>query len=100
DVILCDYLVTAGVLPWDAGIPTIIFAHNAETVVWRRQFLINRNPLWKLAAWREHRTIRSAERYLASQADHVLTVSDIDRKFFLEFLPGDKITTVPTGVDL
>src|SRR5688572_19700691 len=54
-VLLCDFLLTAGVVPWDIGIPTVIFTHNVEAVIWERQFLINNNPLWKLAAWREHR---------------------------------------------
>jgi polysaccharide biosynthesis protein PslH len=100
DVILCDYLVTAGVLPWDTQTPTIIFTHNVEAVIWRRHFLVNQNPLWKLIAWREYRTIARAERRLTTMADHVLTVSDEDRKSFLSFLPAEKVTTIPTGVNL
>jgi len=41
-----------------------------------------------------------AERHFTEMADHVLTVSDEDRGAFLEFLPEEKVTTVPTGVDL
>jgi sugar transferase (PEP-CTERM/EpsH1 system associated) len=100
DAILCDFLLTAAVVPWDVGIPTVIFTHNVEAVIWRRRFLVNQNPLWKLVAWRESRTIARAERHFTSLADHVLTVSDEDRRTFLEFLPKEKVTTVPTGVDL
>jgi polysaccharide biosynthesis protein PslH len=100
DVILCDYLVTAGVLPWNTGIPVVIFTHNVEAVIWQRHFLRNKNLLWKAAAWREYRTIARAERHFATCADHVLTVSDEDRRYFLDFLPREKVTTVPTGVDL
>jgi glycosyltransferase involved in cell wall biosynthesis len=100
DAVLCDFLLTAAVVPWDVGIPTVIFTHNVEAVIWRRRFLVNQNPLWKLVAWRESRTIARAERHFTDLADHVLTVSDEDRRAFLEFLPEEKVTTVPTGVDL
>jgi glycosyltransferase involved in cell wall biosynthesis len=51
-------------------------------------------------AWREYRAIARSERHFTGLADHVLTVSDDDRRSFLEFLADDKVTTVPTGVDL
>ena len=100
EVLLCDYLLTAAVLPWEVRLPTVIFTHNVEAVIWQRRFLVNQNPLWKAVAWREYRTITRAERHFTELADHVLTVSDDDRRSFLQFLPSDKVTTVPTGVDL
>lgn len=100
DVLLCDYLLTAGVVPFDNNMPTVIFTHNVEAVIWHRQFQVNRNALWKAVAWREYRAIDRAERRLTHLADHVLTVSDEDRDAFLKFLPAQKVTTVPTGVDL
>ena len=100
DVLLCDFLLTAGVVPWDLGTRTVLFTHNVETTIWKRHFLVNKNPLWKLVAWREYRTMARAERRFTEMADHVLTVSDEDRGAFLEFLPEEKVTTVPTGVDL
>jgi sugar transferase (PEP-CTERM/EpsH1 system associated) len=99
DVLLCDFLLTAGVVPFDTEIPTVIFTHNVEAVIWYRRFLVHRNPLWKAVAWREYRTIERAERRLTGLADHVLTVSDEDRRAFLKFLSAQKVTTVPTGVD-
>ena len=100
DVLLCDFLDTAGVVPWELGVPTVIFTHNVEAVIWKRHFEVSRNPLWKVIAWREYRTMDRAERRFTKMADHVLTVSDEDRRAFLEFLPEEKVTTVPTGVDL
>jgi hypothetical protein len=35
DVVVCDFLLTAGVIPWESRIPTIIFAHNVDAVIWR-----------------------------------------------------------------
>ena len=100
DVLLCDFLLTAGVVPWDIRTPTVVFTHNVEQTIWRRHLEVNHNLLRKLIAWREYRTIGRAERHFTQLADHVLTVSDEDRKAFLTFLPGDRVTTVPTGVDL
>src|SRR5262249_36984508 len=100
DVLLCDFLETATAVPWDLGIPTVIFTHNVEAQIWRRNFLVKRNPLWKVVSWREYRTVARAERQLTALADHILTVSDEDRRSFVEFLPEKKLTTVPTGVDL
>jgi sugar transferase (PEP-CTERM/EpsH1 system associated) len=100
DAIICDFLLTAPVVPWDGQIPTIMFTHNVEAAIWRRHFEVGRNPLWKLLAWREYKVWERAERHYTALADHVLTVSDDDRKAFMKFLPAGKVTTIPTGVDI
>jgi sugar transferase (PEP-CTERM/EpsH1 system associated) len=100
DVIICDFLPAAWLVPRNISIPMVIFTHNVEATIWRRNFLMTRNLLWKLVAWRESWAVARAERRLTGQAEHVLTVSDDDRQFFLDFLPAEKVTTVPTGVDL
>jgi sugar transferase (PEP-CTERM/EpsH1 system associated) len=100
DMLLCDFLLTAAAVPWDVNIPKIVFTHNVEAAIWRRHYEVGENPLWKLLAWREYVAWARAEKRYTQLADHVLTVSDDDRKAFLEFLPPEKVTTVPTGVDL
>ena len=100
DVIVCDFLVPAPVIPWDAGCPKVVFTHNVEAAIWRRHLAVARNPLWKLACWREFRTTDHAERHYLGRADHVIAVSDADRDTFSEFISPAKITVVPTGVDL
>jgi len=99
DIVICDYLLTAGVIPWDLRIPTVIFTHNVEAQIWKRHSLINNNPLWKMIAIREHRAIQAFERRFTALADHVSTVSEDDRREFLKFLPPNKVSTIPTGVD-
>lgn len=100
DLVICDFVLTAGVLPWDLHIPTVIFSHNVEATLWRRHLALNKNVLWKLVALREHRSIDRFERHFTRLADHVLTVSDSDRREFLKFLDPDNVSTIPTGVDL
>jgi len=100
DVIICDFLLTAAVIPWDVPCPKILFTHNVEAIIWKRHWQVSRNPLFKLISWREYRTMDQVERMYLRVADHVLTVSDSDRSLFSEIIDAEKITTIPTGVDL
>jgi glycosyltransferase involved in cell wall biosynthesis len=80
DVILCDFLVAAGVIPWDCSIPKVLFTHNVEATIWRK--------------------MDAAERRYLHLADHVLAVSETDRDAFAALVDNWKVTVVPTGVDL
>jgi sugar transferase (PEP-CTERM/EpsH1 system associated) len=99
DVIICDFLLTAAVIPWGIPCPKIIFTHNVEATIWRRHYQVSRNPFWKAVSWREYRTMDNMERRYLRLADHVLTVSEADRRTFSEFLDPLKITVIQTGVD-
>ena len=100
DVIVCDFLTPVGVIPWDSPSPKVIFTHNVEATIWQRHYEVARNPLWKAACWREYRAMSRVERRYLERADHVLTVSDADRSVFARFLDPEKITVIPTGVDV
>lgn len=100
DVILCDFLFSVDVIPWDWRCPKVLFTHNVEEQIWRRHFEITRNPVWKAVSWREYQTILRAERHFVRCADHVLTVSEADRNYFTAYASPEKITVVPTGVDV
>lgn len=100
DAIICDFLLTAAVVPWELPCPKVLFTHNVEAVIWERHWRVSRNPLFKLISWREYRTMARIERLYLQKADHVLTVSDSDRDYFLKIIAPQKITTIPTGVDI
>lgn len=100
DVIVADFLLTTAVIPWEAPYPKVIFTHNVEAQIWERHYQLARNPLWKLVAWREWRTMDHMERHYLRLADLVLTVSELDRDAFARFVPAEKIAAIPTGVDL
>jgi sugar transferase (PEP-CTERM/EpsH1 system associated) len=100
DVIVCDFAVAGGVVPWKFPCPKVLFTHNVEAQIWKRHVEVATNPLWKAVCWREYRTMSRAERSYLEKADHVLTVSEADRDFFAQHIPVEKITIVPTGVDL
>lgn len=100
DVIVCDFLVAAPVIPWDCPCPKVLFTHNVEAMIWKRHWEVARNPLWKALSWREWKSMASAERRYLRRADHVLAVSEADRNSFLEFIEPSKLAIVPTGVDI
>jgi sugar transferase (PEP-CTERM/EpsH1 system associated) len=100
DVILCDFLVAAGVIPWDWPTPKVLFTHNVEAAIWRRHSDVATNPIWKAISWREWRKMEAAERKYLRLADRVLAVSETDRDAFASFLDPGKLTVIPTGVDV
>jgi sugar transferase (PEP-CTERM/EpsH1 system associated) len=100
DLILCDFVIAAGAIPWDWPCPKVLFTHNVEAEIWRRHYGIAKNPLWKALSRREWRRMQAAERRYLQLADHVLTVSENDRDFFAQFLNPEELTVIPTGVDV
>jgi polysaccharide biosynthesis protein PslH len=99
DVILCDFVSAAGVIPWNWPTPKVLFTHNVEAEIWRRHLEVARNPFWKALSWREWKRMEAAERRYLQQADHVLAVSKNDRDAFVRFLHPQKLTIIPTGAD-
>jgi glycosyltransferase involved in cell wall biosynthesis len=99
DVIICDFAIAGGVLPWGMRYPKILFAHNVEAQIWHRRFRSASNPIWKMVAWCEYRKMLRYERRCVKNADHVFTVSENDREVFTTFIDRKCITVIPTGVD-
>jgi sugar transferase (PEP-CTERM/EpsH1 system associated) len=99
DVIVCDFIVPAPLMHWRTPPPTILFTHNVEAQIWERHYKIAANPLMKTACWLEARALARTERRYVELADHVLTVSENDRTFFLRYVEPERISVIPTGVD-
>ncbi len=100
DVILCDFIFAAGVIPWDCPTPKVLFTHNVEATIWRRHYEVATNPIWKAICLREWRKMEAAELRFLRLADSVLTVSETDRDAFASFVDPAKLTVIPTGVDV
>jgi len=100
DLILCDFLLTAAVIPWDVPCPKVLFTHNIEARIWERQVKVARNPIWKAVCYREYLCLSRMERHYIQRADCVLAVSETDRDFFAGFADPAKIHVIPTGVDV
>jgi glycosyltransferase involved in cell wall biosynthesis len=100
DVIVCDFIFAAPVIPWESRCPKVLFTHNVEAMIWERHYKVARNPLWKALSWREWKLMERAERFYLKKSDHVLAVSEEDRNQFARFLDPSKLTVIPTGVDI
>lgn len=100
DVVVCDFIFAAGVIPWDSPIPKVLFTHNVEATIWRRHYEIAKNPIWKAISRREWRKMEAAEQRYLRLADRVLTVSETDRDAFARVADPGKIAVIPTGVDI
>jgi sugar transferase (PEP-CTERM/EpsH1 system associated) len=100
DVIVCDFVVAANVIPWEAPTPKILFTHNVEALIWKRHFQLAHNPLWKAVCWWEYQVMERFERSCVNRSDHLLTVSEHDRRIFSELKDPSRITVIPTGVDV
>jgi polysaccharide biosynthesis protein PslH len=100
DAIICDFLLTGDVMPWDFPVPKVLFTHNVEAQIWKRHFQVAGNPIWKAVCYREFLMMsRMEERYL-KLADHVLAVSEWDRTLFSSTIDPGKISVIATGVDV
>jgi polysaccharide biosynthesis protein PslH len=93
------FVIAAGSIPWEVSTPKVLFTHNVESVIWQRHYQVSRNPLWKALSWREWRTMQAAEHKYLREADHVLTVSEDDRRSFAQFVDFAKLSVIPTGAD-
>ncbi|MFZ0335122.1 MAG: glycosyltransferase [Candidatus Acidiferrales bacterium] len=100
DLIVCDFVFAAPMVPWNVDVPKVLFTHNVEATICRRHFEVERNPIWKAVWWREYMSAARMERKYILAADHVLTVSEEDRRHFCKFSDAAKSTAIPTGVDI
>jgi sugar transferase (PEP-CTERM/EpsH1 system associated) len=100
DAIICDFLFSAPVIPWNFDGTKLFFSHNVEARIWEQQLQKAKNSFWKGVCWYEaHRTARAERKYMRC-ADHVIAVSEVDRNVFSQFIDSGNISVIPTGVDV
>ncbi len=100
EVVVCDFLDAAVNLPRQISIPVVLFQHNVESEIWRRHAETEANPITRLLYGIEFRKMLRYERRTVNRFDHVIAVSEHDRRLMSEWVDPSRITVVPTGVDL
>ena len=99
DVSVCDFLSAS--LNFSRPVtPTVLFQHNVESVLWRRQAETATHPVKRWVAAREAAKMARYERDALGRFDHVIAVSDPDRDTMRTMYPAAAISVVPTGVDV
>ena len=100
DVAVCDFLDAAVNFPGSLNIPSVLFQHNVESEIWRRHAATADNPAKKMMYRMEFRKMLRYERAVVCKFQHVIAVSENDRALMTKWVDGDRVTVVPTGVDL
>jgi glycosyltransferase involved in cell wall biosynthesis len=99
DIAVCDFLAATLNFPTRLSIPAVLFQHNVEAALWKRQALTTVNPFARLVFQLEAAKMSRYEPRAMAQFDHVIAVSEYDRRLMSQ-IPDERISVVPTGVDL
>jgi glycosyltransferase involved in cell wall biosynthesis len=99
DVAVCDFLSASLNFPRDSPLPTVLFQHNVETVLWRRLANTEASPVRRLCYQIEATKMARYEQAALGNFHHVAAVSNQDRDQMRVFAPNSPMTVVPTGVD-
>jgi len=99
EVCVADFLVSVGNIPLLPRVPTVLFQHNVEHMIWRRIADLERRPLRRALLEIEAWKMRQAERRACTAADLVVAVSDDDCQRLHALAPRSRCVAIPTGVD-
>jgi len=99
DILLCDFLqTTLNVISVDFR-PRIVFQHNVEAVVRKRQYRQARNPITKSYLYLEWYKRWRYEKYVSNAFDHNIMVSETDRRIVATEYGAHNASAIPTAVD-
>ena len=99
DVCVADFLFAAVNVPMGGRVPTVLFEHNVEYMIWQRLSALQTNPLLRGLFEIEWRKLRAREADYCRAADLTIAVSEDDRQRLTEIAPGIRAAAIPTGVD-
>jgi len=99
DALVCDFLAASLNVPRGRRTPAVLFQHNVESILWRRQADAERHPIKRLVFGIEASRMARYERDAVRRFDRVIAVSEADRQAMGGMVSPDRISVVPTGVD-
>jgi glycosyltransferase involved in cell wall biosynthesis len=99
DFLVCDFLAPAANVPRSLTIPTILFQHNVEAMIWKRHYEIQTNPIKKAYLYGQWHKMRRFEKEMCGDFDCVIGVSAEDREHIKREYGAQSVFDVPTGVD-
>lgn len=100
DLLVCDFLAPAANVPVGLTIPTVLFQHNVEAMIWQRHADNARNPLMRLYMKHQWRKMLNFEREQCLRFSHVVAVSESDAGVLRREYGVQSPSHVATGVDL
>jgi polysaccharide biosynthesis protein PslH len=99
DVVVCDFLTPSVNLPMPVAVPTVLFQHNVESVIWQRHYKNETGKLKKAFFFSQWRKMLNYERKACQRFDSVVAVSDVDRDLMQREFAIERVYDIPTGVD-
>lgn len=99
EVAVCDFLSASQNFPDRHTVPSVLFQHNVETVLWQRMADTEVAPWRKLSYRIEAAKMARYETSAIRRFHRVIAVSHRDRDEMLKLDPLCRVTVVPTGVD-
>ena len=99
DVLVCDFLQPSVNMPARVWVPTVLFQHNVEAMIWRRHYEVQQNPLKKLYLYGQWRKAHAYERAACQRFDQVVAVSREDAEQMRREYGVTAVADIPTGVD-
>ena len=99
DIAICDFLAPSANFEPGCGVPVILFEHNVEALLWRRQAAHHRNGIASALYRLEAAKMLKYERSVIRSFDHIIAVSENDGQWFRDIVGPSRVSVVPTGVD-
>lgn len=99
DLCVADFLKAMPNVPIPGPVPTILFAHNAEHVIWQRLSQVQTRRWRRAALAREGVRVRAWEAEACGTVRLTVAVSEADREVLAAINPCARIRAIPTGVD-
>jgi len=100
DLCVADFLAAAPNAPLGGAVPTILFTHNVEHMIWKRLSQTEPHPLRRALLEVEWRKMRRYEGTACGAASLTLAVSEVDRAMLATLAPRGRVRAIPTGVDV
>ena len=100
DVAVCDFLSSTLNFPAELSVPTALFQHNVESILWKRKAEMEIEWLERMVSKLEYAKMRRFEPEQVRRFHHVIAVSGADRDMMSAMTTPSRISVVPTGVDL
>lgn len=99
DLLVCDFLAPGVNLPEKSDIPTMLFQHNVEAMIWKRHYQTTTNRVKKAYFYNQWRKMQKFESDLCRKVNAVVAVSAVDRDLLRGDYGIEQVYDVPTGVD-
>jgi glycosyltransferase involved in cell wall biosynthesis len=95
----CEWTPYAEVLRGVPGGRRLVIAHNVESVIWRRYYETEANPLKRWYIGRQWRKFERFERRVLGEVDRAVAVSDEDAVLLRDGFGARQVDVVENGVD-